>query len=146
MSSSSPHRLAGLLNDAARGHFSIFGGLVEVLPAPPGPAMAVVGLTGHYVVATAAPEEWVREQLPEGVLLRPLGPRFLAALGDRLGRRDDGVDMLLARPGLEGDVGPQEVSRKDHARFCSSPVRDRPSELTPNTHDCSAVPSPARTV
>jgi hypothetical protein len=78
--------------------------------------MAVVGFSGHFIVASDAPEEWVREQLPEGDLLAPLSPRFLSALGRRLGRRDDGVDMLLAAPALGGDARMRDVKPGDHPR------------------------------
>jgi GNAT superfamily N-acetyltransferase len=78
--------------------------------------MAVVGFSGHFVVASDAPDDWVRHQLPDGDFLAPLGPRFLAALGRRLGRRDDGVDMLLAAPGLSGTASAGEVELADHAR------------------------------
>jgi hypothetical protein len=78
--------------------------------------MAVVGLSGHFVLAADAPEDWVREQLPEGDLLAPLGPRFLAALGRRLGRRDDGVDMLLAARGVAGGARVRQVEPGDHPR------------------------------
>src|SRR5919204_548298 len=110
------HRLAALLNAAAFGHFPAADGTVELLPPPPGPAMAVVGLTGRYVIATSAPEAWVRERLPEDDLLAPMRPRFLAALGVELGRRDDGVDIVLAAAGLEGDGVLVEVDREAHPR------------------------------
>jgi hypothetical protein len=110
------HRLAALLNAAAFGHFPAADGTVELLPPPPGPAMAVVGLTGRYVIATCAAETWVREQLPAGDLLAPMAPRFLAALGVQLGRRDDGVDIVLAAPGLQGEARLVEVEREAHPR------------------------------
>jgi hypothetical protein len=78
--------------------------------------MAVVGFSRHFIVAAEVPEGWVREQLREGDLAAPLGPRFLTALGSKLGRRDDGVDMLLAAPGLDGEAGLREVEPGDHPR------------------------------
>jgi len=110
------HRLAELLNGAALGEFPAADGTVELIPPPPGPAMAVVGLTGRYVIATSAPETWVREQLPAGDLLAPMAPRFLATLGVQLGRRDDGVDILLAAPALAGEATLVEVERDAHPR------------------------------
>jgi GNAT superfamily N-acetyltransferase len=110
------HRLGALLKLAALGDFPAADGTVELLPPPPGPAMAVVGLTGRYVIATSAPEAWVRERLPEDDLLAPMAPRFLAALGVELGRRDDGVDIVLAAAGLEGDGMLVEVDREAHPR------------------------------
>lgn len=87
-----------------------------MLCAPPGLAMAVVGFAGHHVVASAAPEPWVREQLPDDDLLTPMSPRFLAALGAKLGRRDDGVDVLLAAKGLSGKPALQETKQGEHPR------------------------------
>jgi hypothetical protein len=110
------HRLIALLENAARGTFPPADGGVEILPAPPGPAMAVVGFTSHHVIATAAPDAWVREQLPDGDLLGPMSPRFLAALAERLGLRDDGLDVLLAAEGLPGTAALSEAGRDAHPR------------------------------
>jgi hypothetical protein len=78
--------------------------------------MAVVTLTAHCFVATDAPEDWVREQLPEGDLLASMSPRFLTALGNRLGRRDDGIDVLLAAEGLPAPPALRETTAEDHPR------------------------------
>lgn len=45
-----------------------------------------------------------------------MSPRFLAALGAQLGRRDDGVDVLLAAQGLKGQSSLVEVERGAHPR------------------------------
>lgn len=110
------HRLAAVLASAAHGGFPTADGTVEVLPAPPGPAMGVVAFTAHYFIATAAPEDWVRQQLPQGDLLAPMSPRFLTALGDKLGLRDDGIDVLLAAEGLPGAPALQETTADEHPR------------------------------
>jgi hypothetical protein len=110
------YRLIALMEDAARGRFPPADGLIEILPAPPGPAMAVVGFTGHHVIATAAPDAWVRAQLPNSDLLAPMSPRFLSALGQRLGLQDDGLDVLLAAKGLLGPPAVTEVNRDNHPR------------------------------
>ncbi len=109
-------RLAALLEGAARGAFPEPDGAVEVLPPPPGRAMAVVGFTAHHVVAAAVTEGWVREQLAGGDLRAPMSRRFLTALGRELGRRDDGVDVVLAAQGLEGEPALTEVARDSHPR------------------------------
>lgn len=110
------HRLAVLLDNAGRGVFPAADSGIEVLPPPPGRAMAIVGFTGHYVIATAAPEAWVRRHLPGGDMLAPMSPRFLAALAGRLGRREDGVDVLLAALGLPGEAALQRTDRDNHPR------------------------------
>jgi hypothetical protein len=109
-------RLAALLQDAARGLYPEPDGSVDVLPPPAGPAMAVVGFTGHHVIAAAVPERWVRGQLSDGDLRAPMGPRFLAALGRELDLRDDGVDVVLAAPGLAGEAALTDVARDSHPR------------------------------
>jgi GNAT superfamily N-acetyltransferase len=110
------HRLAALLEDAARGRFPAADGTVEIMPAPPGRAMAVVAFTGRHVVAASAQESWVRERLRDGDLLAPMGPRFLTELAEQLGRRADTIDVVLAASGLEGDAALVEVAREAHPR------------------------------
>ena len=110
------HGLAVLLDSAARGAFPQADGAVEVLVAPPGRAMAVVAFTAHYVIASSAPEDWIHSQLPADDLLAPMSPRFLTALGDRLGRRDDGIDLLLAARGLQGRTTLRETTSDGHPR------------------------------
>lgn len=78
--------------------------------------MGVIGLTGRYIIATSAPETWLHERLPAEDLLAPMSPRFLNALGRKIGRRDDGVDVLLAAPGIGGDAELVEVERELHPR------------------------------
>lgn len=113
----SPHRLAAALDAAARGKFPAPDGRVEVLSPPPGPPRAaVVAFTRRYFIATAAPEDWVRDHLPEGDLLAPMSPRFLTALGEKLGLRDDGVDVLLAAHGLPGTPSLRETTIDEHPR------------------------------
>jgi hypothetical protein len=77
-----PHPLATLLEDAARGDFPEPDGAVEVLPAPPGRCMAVVGFTAHHVVAADVAPEWVSAQLPEDDLSAPMSASFLMAVGE----------------------------------------------------------------
>ncbi len=85
-----------MLEDAARGLFPRADGSLQVLPRPPGPGMAVVGFSAHSIVASSATDEWVWGELADGGLAAPMSPRFLTALGDHLGRIDDGVDVVLA--------------------------------------------------
>ncbi len=96
--------------------------------------MAVVALTAHYFIATGAPEDWVRRQLPSGDLLAPLSPRFLIALADRLGMRDDGVDVLLAAEGLPGRATLQETTAEEHPRMARANAhRDQVRAFTDST-------------
>ena len=110
------HRLAAALSAAARGDFPEPDGLIEVLPPPPGRAMAVVAFTAHYLIATSASEDWLRAALASDGRLAPMSPRFLTALGDKLDRRDAGIDLLLAASGLGGRSTLREIVVEEHPR------------------------------
>jgi GNAT superfamily N-acetyltransferase len=112
----SAHRLAVALESAGRGEFPNADGAIEVLPPPPGRAMAVVAFTAHYMIASSASEEWIRAQLAPDDLLAPMSPRFLSALGDKLSRHDDGIDLLLAARGLGGRTTLRETTSEAHPR------------------------------
>ena len=113
---SSAHRLVAALESAGHGDFPIADGTIEVLPAPPGPAMAVVAFTAHHLIASSASEDWIRRQLNSGDLLAPMSPRFLTMLADQLGRHDDGIDLLLAARGLGGTTTLRETTLEVHPR------------------------------
>ena len=110
------HPLAALLDAAARGRFPRPDGTLAVLPAPPGASMAVVGFTAHHVVAADVAPDWVRAQLPGDDLSEPMSARFLAALGEHIGRRPDSLDVVLAARGLAGEPRLAEVSGAEHPR------------------------------
>jgi RimJ/RimL family protein N-acetyltransferase len=113
---SARHPLAALLDAAARGSFPPADGKVELLGPPPGRAMAVVGFTAHYVIAAAVEPAWVRERLPPGDLHEPMSPAFLAALAAELRAGEDGLDLVLAAPGLDGPAALTEHDPADHPR------------------------------
>jgi hypothetical protein len=87
-----------------------------VLPPPPGAAMAVVAFTAHYMVASSEPEDWIRAQLPADDLRAPMSPRFLSALGAKLGRHDHGIDLVLAARTLQGRTTLRETTSEGHSR------------------------------
>jgi hypothetical protein len=112
----SAHRLAVALDSAGRGDFPKADGAIEVLPPPPGRAMAVVAFTAHYMIASSAPADWIGAQLPSDDHPAPMSPRFLTALGEKLGRDDDGVDLLLAARGLQGRTTLRETTSEAYPR------------------------------
>ena len=120
---SSAHRLAVALDSAGHGDFPEADGAIEVLPPPPGRAMAVVAFTAHYMVASSAPQDWIRAQLPPDDLLAPMSPRFLTALGAKLGRHDDGIDLVLAARSLQGRTTLRETTSEVHPRVTRSNAR-----------------------
>jgi RimJ/RimL family protein N-acetyltransferase len=117
------NRLAVALDSAARGDFPEADGAVEVLSPPPGKAMAVVAFTAHYMIASSVPEDWIRSQLVPDDLLAPMSPRFLTALGDKLNRRDDGINLVLAARGLQGRTTLRETTSYGERRLTRATVR-----------------------
>jgi hypothetical protein len=107
------HPLATLLHEAARGSFPPPDGSVEVLPAPPGPSLAVVGFTAHHVVAANVTEDEVLEHLEPGDVGAPMNPAFLAWLGERLGSRPGMLDLVLITYGGQEDRLPVELVPRD---------------------------------
>jgi hypothetical protein len=134
------HRLAVALDSAARGDFPKADGAVEVLSSPPGRAMAVVAFTAHYMIASSVPEDWIQSQLAPDDLRAPMSPRFLTALGAKLGRHDDGIDLLLAARGLQGRTTLRETTSDDHPRVTRAyEHRDRVRVFTDPTGAATIV-------
>ncbi|SDE63064.1 Acetyltransferase (GNAT) family protein [Blastococcus fimeti] len=77
-----------------------------MLPAPPGARAVVVGGSAWHVVAADVDPDWVAAAVAHDPLAAPLGARFLAALGDRIGHEPGVVDAVLVSPpaGLEPGV------------------------------------------
>ena len=114
------NRLAVALDSAARGDFPKADGAVEVLSPPPGRAMAVVAFTAHCMIASSVPEDWIHSQLLPDDLLAPMSPRFLAALGDKLSRHDDGINLVLAARGLQGRTTLRETTSEGPRQLTSA--------------------------
>jgi hypothetical protein len=110
------HPLGAVLDAAARGRFPAADGAIDVLPAPPGRSMAVVGFTAHHVIAAPVAPEWVAGQLPDDDLSAPMSAAFLVALGERVGRHPGSLDVVLAAPGLAGEPKLVEVAGAEHPR------------------------------
>jgi hypothetical protein len=97
------HPLAGFFRRLAHGQFPPFDGLVEVYPRPPGAVGALLGFSGHHVVAADVDPEWVECLCPPGALTAPLSPSFQSALAIRLGHEPGPLDLLFVAPGLPGE-------------------------------------------
>jgi hypothetical protein len=84
---------------ASRGELPPCDGAVDVLPAPPGRADAVVAFTGRHVVAADVDERAVLAQIPRGSLSAPMRPPFLLWLGEQIGSEPGSLDVLLSTEG-----------------------------------------------
>ncbi len=60
-----------VLDAAARGRFPAADGRFDVLPRSPGPADALIGFTGHFVLAADIPADEVAARVPPERLLGP---------------------------------------------------------------------------
>jgi hypothetical protein len=112
------HPLRVLLDNAAHGSFPPCDGVVEVLPSPGGYADAVIGFTGHFVLAADVDPASVVTKVAPADFSLPMAPGTLADLGRRLGSAPRAYDALFCRIG-EGTGAPawlHEVDAHDHPR------------------------------
>ncbi len=100
---------------AAHGAPPAVDGLVEALPAPAGVVAAIVGFTGHHVVAADVPADWVARYCAPWDLEAPFGPRFVAALAERLDARVGSLDLLLLAQNPRRDLPPIDLVPMDAA-------------------------------
>jgi hypothetical protein len=112
------HPLGEVLLHAVSGRWPAADGRVEVLPALPNGRAAVIGFTGHFVVAADVDPTWVASRLAPGDLLAPLGSEFLQALAGALAKEPDGLDLVCC---ARAEVGPtpievQLVADRSHPR------------------------------
>jgi GNAT superfamily N-acetyltransferase len=114
-----PDPVAELLARVAAGEPPPADGLVEVLAQPPGPVAGVLAFAAHHVVAADVDPAWVRAHLPDHDFSAPVGPRFVAALAERLDRSFDNLDVVLVAEALPGapplELGEIEADH-DHPR------------------------------
>jgi hypothetical protein len=106
------HPLAQRLDDAAHGVFPPADGVVEVVPSPGPPCDAIVGFTGHFVVAGDLDEQQVARRMPTGDFSVPFSPGSLQWLARELGREPATYDALLVTIG-DGAGPPPWLRRAD---------------------------------
>lgn len=112
------HPLGAILSQAVAGRWPAADGRVDVFPALPNGEAAVVGLTGHFVVAADVEPSWVQDRLPDGDLCAPMGPRFLDALAREIGKEPGSLDLVLWARAEAGSVALdlELVSDRSHPR------------------------------
>lgn len=108
------HPLAAMLADVAHGRFPAFDGLVDVFPSPGPPCDAILGFTGHFVLAADVDTREVTERWPPGELRLPFSPASLVWLSERLGREPSTHDALLVSI-ADGSGAPEWLHRADDA-------------------------------
>ena len=114
----STHPLRALLDDAAAGKYPPADGVIEVVPSPGGRADAIVGMTGHFMLAADIDPDEFAARVPAGDLSLPMSAATLGWLAQRLESSPATFDALLCRIG-SGDSAPdwlREVDGHDHPR------------------------------
>jgi len=94
--------LSEILARAAAGSPPPPDGGLTILPQPSDRDAGVIAFTAHSVVFANVTADWVRARIPAGDLSAPMGPRFLQALAERLGRQAASTDMLTVAAALAG--------------------------------------------
>jgi len=110
--------LRDILARAAAGSPPSPDGGPTVLAQPSDRDAGVIAFTAHSVVFANVTAEWVRARIPAGDLSAPMGPRFLQALAERLGRQAASTDMLTVAAALPGppELPLARVDGSDHPR------------------------------
>ena len=114
----SAHPLRVLLDDAAAGRFPLADGRIDVVPSPGGSADAIVGLTGHFMLAADIDPAEVAARVPPGDLSVPMSASTVRWLARRLDSTPATFDALLCRIGTGSGVPEwlRAVDAHDHPR------------------------------
>ncbi|WP_217246847.1 GNAT family N-acetyltransferase [Streptomyces sp. AC602_WCS936] len=117
--------LRDILEAAGRGVFPVADGGITVVPQHGDRDAGVIAFTAHSVVFTDEEEGWVRETLGAlrcDPLAAAMNSRFLSAFGERAGRTNDTIDVLLTGAPLPGrpEVVLEEVGDPGHPRVVSA--------------------------
>jgi hypothetical protein len=107
-----PHPLAARFHDAAHGVFPPADGIVEVVPSPGPPCDAIVGFTGHFVIAGDLDAREVARRMPPDDFSVPFSPGSLQWLASELGLEPATYDALLVTIG-DGEGAPAWLRRAD---------------------------------
>jgi GNAT superfamily N-acetyltransferase len=110
--------LAGLIEAAERGQFPPADFGVTYLPAPARTAAAVLGFTGHNVIAADVDAAWLDARVPAGDPSLPFNPPFLRDLELLLNARVNNIDMLALAPPRPGPpaLALQKIEDQTHPR------------------------------
>ena len=107
-----PIDLLALLDAAARGTPPPADGGVTVLTKPPGPVHAVLGFTGHHVIAAEVDDVTVSHRLDPDDLGAAMNASFLLFLAGWLGASPGSLDVVLVHTGPEPRGTPLQLWRR----------------------------------
>ncbi|MFC7625457.1 GNAT family N-acetyltransferase [Microlunatus sp. GCM10028923] len=101
-----------------RGEYPPEDGRVRIVEPSSDRDTVVASFTAHFVVAAKVDESWARSYLPAGDFSAPVGPAFLSALEQRLGKRAGCLDHALLATGLpdDPDLELTRVTSSNHGR------------------------------
>jgi hypothetical protein len=107
-----------MLDAAAGGAFPAADGLFDVFPSPPGRAGALIGFTGHWVLAADIDPAAVAARCPPGDFSVPMSASNLAWIAEQLNSRPTTFDALLVATGTGAGVPSwlHAVDASDHPR------------------------------
>ncbi len=89
------HPLAAAFEAAFRGSFPVVDGIVDVLPKLTGTADALIGFTGHWMLAADVDKAVVAQQLVPGDFSIPMSGAFVHWLAETLGTTSGPQDALF---------------------------------------------------
>jgi GNAT superfamily N-acetyltransferase len=99
MRDAAEHPLRHMLDAAAGGCFPEPDGVVDVFPALPGPADAIVAFTGHFALCADVSGDAVVARVPQGDFSIPMSPAFLSWVAGEIGSRPGTYDAVLCAGG-----------------------------------------------
>jgi GNAT superfamily N-acetyltransferase len=110
--------LAGLLQAVERGEYPPTDLGVTHLPAARPGTAAVLGFTGHSVIAADLDTAWLDEYLPPGDPGLAFNPPFLGFLEEHLDLRVNNIDLLTLVPPRPGppEIALQKIDDQSHPR------------------------------
>lgn len=128
--------LRAILAAAAAGLPPAADGRVQVVPAPTGCVAAIVGFTGHHVIAADVPADWVRTQCPRWAFEAPFGPAFVSAVAQRLAAKPGTLDLVLVADGTRPTgLALEPLAREAAARLLADAPNPRSSTAVYQTPD-----------
>ena len=110
------HRLAHILDAAARGAYPDPDGACEVLPSL-GAISLMVAFTGHWVIAADVDPQFVYDRYSDGDYSVPMSAAFLQQLGHEIGAEPKTQNVLLVAISAVGEPSVDLELLESHDHF-----------------------------